>query len=779
MKLPIGNVLQKKENSEYFLTLTLRNEKATAVVFENIDGKVKIIGKGHETFKTPIEEVSDEELIKALDRVISDAESTLPDNVESHKTIFGVKQEWVEEGNIKKDYLGKLKKISEELDLKPVGFLIITEAIIHLLQKEEGAPLSAILAEIGESTITVSLAKAGKVIESKTAEIHESKPFTVDALLKHLTTPEILPSRVILFDSGNDDLAQEFLSYKWSKSLPFLHMPQVIPLPVDYDAKAVLSGAASQMGLAIIIDSLDQTFGKSSPVLKSENAMGTIDIDDTKTEEEKTLAEAIKAAQMPKTSGETDGTPSDFFGFVEEEDVKRDSKTAVLEKEEPSLAVEGVPRKVLEEETREIPEELKLKEEGKAELPSKAALLTSGGINVVKSFFKYSKAVGLFSLAFLSRRGKMAIIPIAVIILLVFLFFYWLLGTSATITLGVSAETSEKTQDVAFSEDGTDAGKNILAGQFVTTSEDGKVSTKATGKKETGEKAKGSVTIFNNNDSSRTLTEGTILTSSNNLEFVLDKNVTIASASGDVFSGTEPGKAETTVTASTFGPEYNLPSNTKFSIGGSTSIAGKNDSAFSGGTKKDIKVVDEADLEKLTESITKDLEKKAKESLNGKIGGDSILLPVFVSQEFERKSFSKKEGEETDEVNLTATIKFQAVSYKKADLVEFSKESFQKEMGPNLLIDEGNLEVGVEDIEEDDGKVSAKIKIKATLLPKIDEKALASDVAGKSLSDATNRLKGLPKVESVDVKFSPSIPFFPKRIPMREGKIKFVIEKNG
>ena len=186
MNLPFIKNFNKKILPSYFLVLILRDEKAQAVIFEEIEGKAKIIGRKEEYFSSSIDEASSDEFLEVLDKAISQAESSLPENIQTQKTIFGVKESWTDKDQIKKEYLAKLKKASEELGLTPIGFLVISQAISHLLQKEEGAPISAILAEVNRKTVTITLIRAGKIIETKSSEIHESIPFTVDTVLKHL-----------------------------------------------------------------------------------------------------------------------------------------------------------------------------------------------------------------------------------------------------------------------------------------------------------------------------------------------------------------------------------------------------------------------------------------------------------------------------------------------------------------------------------------------------------------------------------------------------------------
>jgi len=127
MNLPFFKNFNKKIVPLYFLVLVLRDEKAEAVIFEEIESRIKIVGLKEEHFSTSIDEISQEELLEKLDKAISVAESSLPENIQTQKTIFGVKESWTDNDQIKKEYLGKLKKTSEELGLIPIGFLAHTQ----------------------------------------------------------------------------------------------------------------------------------------------------------------------------------------------------------------------------------------------------------------------------------------------------------------------------------------------------------------------------------------------------------------------------------------------------------------------------------------------------------------------------------------------------------------------------------------------------------------------------------------------------------------------------
>ncbi|MBP9716550.1 MAG: baseplate J/gp47 family protein [Candidatus Levybacteria bacterium] len=763
MNLPKLPFLEKKNKSEFFLSLVLRDEKASAVVFQEIDGKINVVGEHVVNFKTSVEEASEDELLDAIDKAVSTAEKNLPPDVESHKTIFGVKQDWITDGKIKPEYLTKLKKVSDELEFKPMGFLVIPEAIAHLLQKEEGAPVTAILAEIGHRNVTLSLIRAGKIIESKTSEIGESLVGTVETLLKHFSV-ESLPPRIILFDSGREDIQQKFITHKWSQSLHFFHLPQVSALPANFDARAVLSGAATQMGFEIFEASLTDAESANTKHIKAA-------IPIVEEETDRTLAEAasefgfvggdVKSSEeIPENQTNTKAeTLEEEFSTNKPTD-KEIPKTAVMDNISPA------------DQFREIPEELKINSAEKKPFPVNGAFIMTGIMGFMKTVHPGKILKGANG-----SRKKLAIGLIPLTIILLFLYVY-LFGRSVTVTLGIDAKEEDEEVNVTFSEtEATNADDDIINAQFITVTADGKKSIATTGKKEVGDKAKGTVTLFNSNTSGVTIPTGTVITSPNDLKFVTDKAVTIASASGDIFSGTEPGKADVTVTAEKFGTSQNLPSNTKFTVDGSSSVAAKNDKAFSGGTKKEVKVVAKKDQDKLAAELQKDLETEAKEQIQKEAEDGSVVLPNFISVEFDKKTFSKDIDDEATEISLTATISYRGVSYKETDILNFAKDKL--ETGSDLVVDKDSVDASAANLKAKGNNATGKLTIKANLVPKIDSKEIANEIKGKSAKDAIKKLNEINEINKVDIKLFPPIPFLPERIPFSSGKIKIMTEKNG
>jgi len=754
MKLPL-KLLERKAKIEYYLALVLQNEKAISVVFEKQGEIIKYISSDEEYFENTVEDSTTNEFLDVLDKVITTAETALPNNIETHKTLFGLKDSWIEEDKIKKEYLEKLKKASEELTLEPIGFLAFSESLINLMQKEEGAPITAVLVNVGKKYLTVSWIRNGKILETKSSEIHESASYTTDALMKHFQTGGNLPAKIVLFNSDEDELTQEFISHQWSKSLSFLHLPQIVSLPEDAATKAMLLGAATQMNTELVFDyskNLEDDALKKVPEEEKAEKEAPIDLE----------PEAENEQEIPITPANEkhiniEEVPADFFGFVEGADVTKTAPAAAIVEAE-------IPDEIKTEAIEEIPNEIKEEEEKTNPVGVNASLVTEKikifipKLSALIKKIKFKKQIPTF---FKSKNKLMLIIPAALILLILGVFYVYIFKTSVQINVFITPKEEQKDTAVTFSSN-TNISDKTLVFESVSVTEEGTATTNSTGKKYIGDKAKGTVTIFNNSDSTINFPANTKITSSNDLNYTIDKAVSVASASGDIFTGTKPGTASVAVTASDIGQDYNLPSGTKFSIGSNSDIAAKNDNAFSGGTKKAITVVSVDDLNKLLTDLPKSLEQKARDDLKSKATDGKTIIPQFISETVDSKIFDKKEGDESSSVNLKGTVSFGAISYLNKDMADFANSLFsidEKIMPNNLLVEAKNIK----QLKNED--ITANLTIKAKLMPKIDIESLRKQLVGDSKLKATNTLSNLAQVNKVQIDFNPNIPLLPQNLP--------------
>lgn len=763
MKLPDLPFLKKKVDTEYILILLLRQEKANAVIVEKKASQISILNQHEEFFSTNLEEAHGDEWLDILDAAITRAEEKLPPAIETHKTVFGIPNSWVEEKQIKKDYLGKLKHASDELDLKPIGFIEIPEAIIHAVSEKEGAPVSSVLAEVGKKYVVLTLTRAGRIIDTKAAPLKGTSVETADALLKQFSV-EVLPSRLIIYNGDDSkEMAQNFTKHHWSKSIPFLHPPQIMLLEKGFDVDAVVEGAASQLGAETNLAAHSMVTAAAAGAHETEaedEAKETEDLPlDAKTASAfgfvvgKDIEELPEEETSEAKEAETDEIkPTDSEPIINDPYEKKGMDDAGFREEHVNLKTPDFPR------------------ESQEKTGTKSFL---AGISLPP----FLKNLGDRLPGNMPKNKFFLLIP-GVLILLIILSVVYATVTRAEIELKVRPEVAEEEADVMFVTTGeSDFSDNILAAQTLTVMVSGKAETRATGEKEEGEKAKGTVTIFNSSSDKKELAEGTVITSSNNLSFELDKEVIVASASGDIFSGTQSGTAKVPVTAVEIGKESNIPSNTTFKIGNDSSLGAKNDEAFSGGSKKEIRVVSKNDLAKLAADLPKSLMKEAEDQVNQKLGSQEILLTVYSDFSPSASDYSAGEGDEAETVSLESEVEMVGVFYNNKDLVEFTKSLIKEEFSDDLTLDEENITTTVIDFEEEDGDYSAKLSLEANLVPKIDEQNLRERLKGKSFDEANEILESLPQVISTRISLFPPIPFL-NILPRRAENIEIKVSAN-
>src|SRR5260221_1055741 len=408
--------------------------------------------------------------------------------------------------------------------------------------------------------------------------------------------------------------------------------------------------------------------------------------------------------------------------------------------------------------------------------------IATGGLSV-GSFFALLSKIPRYVLSpfkrLLGGSKTLLLIPFLLLCILIGIFWY-IFGLRANVTLVMNPKTVQAQSDVTITtSQSTDLEKNILGGTAVSVDESGSTTTDATGKKDTGDKAKGVVTIYNNSDSTKIFSAGDILTASTGLKFTLDKGVTVASASGDIFSGTKPGTQDVSVSASTFGTEYNLPSGTTFSLGVS-SIAAKNASAFSGGTKKSITVVAANDISKAQDDLISKLHDKAKQDLSQKNGDGRVILPTFISTTLSRKNTDKNVSDQAHSITLSATVTYESIAYTNDDMKQLAKTLLKAKLTDSMTTTNGGISANLDNItaNKDNTSIKATLTAKAGLLPRIDKTHVAQELAGKSLSEGKAALSDIQQLDSISGELSPNLFFLPKILPRLSSHIHIEITGN-
>ena len=724
--------LQKKDEvKKYFLTLLLKPHRVGAILFEEINSKLFIVSTKEEDQEGAVNSLSGEELVKASDVVVSYVESSIPENHTLEKTIFSVPYDWVEAGKIKAEFLLKLKKVCTDLGFKPEGFIVSIEAIVKFLQEKEGVPVSSIFVEVAKDLVFIYVVKAGRIVEVRTGQVEKDVVKTVENLLLDIHELDVLPSKLVLLDyDGAENVQQEFISYSWSKEIPFLHVPQVIVLEKGFENEAIVNGVALELGTEVRTD------------IKAGES-----------------AENFEEPSVPEIS-------NDEFGFLKEEDLGK------IRKEETETLV-PVQDDFLEDVPREEAPTYAFSDT-KASIKNKVLSVFSMASSIIATQIKQYTPGFMGSVKKLPVRGSiLGAIVVAVIVAFLVSLLYYNFILFANVTVFADQKIFDKKATIDFVPGGNTTNSSL---QILTTTESvsGEKSKSATGKKETGEKAKGEVTIYNKTEDSKTFPKGTVLLGTNSLEFITLDSVTVASTSS--FS-TNFSNTKVKVEASTFGKEYNLPSATNFTVKGfpTSSFFAKNDSAFSGGTKKETTVVSEKDIDELEASLIADLEKKAIAAARSK-NPDVEFLTVNLSYEFADKTVDKKVGDEAANVSIDGNVKFNLGYYEKNE-IEILTRLLGEDVPENYALNFDSSKFEFKDITV--GKkdtAQGEISVHAVFVPKLETESLSKNISGKSIGTAEKMIMDISGVSDVNIILKNKFPFVPSLLPKNSKNIKIEIK---
>ncbi len=772
---------KKKVVRDFYLSFIFKPHKVAAILFEKTSSSLVIISTKEATLEKELDELNGEELVSVIDAVTSSVEGAMPAGEMVEKTIFSVPYSWQKEGKITRENLQKLKQICDALELKAIGFIISPEAVVNFLQKKDGVPVKAILVEHAANQAFVYIVQNGNIVEVQSAEIAEDFVATVEKLLTQVENTDILPTKIILHDyEGVENLQQEFLNHEWKKELNFLHVPQVLVLEKGFENEAVINGVATQMGFDVLHEV------KAGAVVDEEGNVGEDDPEDIE------IAQAEEFGFGPSDGKQTEELKVD----ADEEDIQDTSSedlqmTESTEEEERQQVHANISEPLVNEtvEAEEEPENVVPKQDSKMHSNTPINSVPDTRVTVVDKLKEMAPVVFVQSL--LSGKGagtmlkkglslRIGIIAFGVVGLLVLLTYaYYSYYLKVEVVLFSDSQVVSSEEDVTFSqEDDTSFEDTVIKLTTITESVDVSTQKEVTGTKETGEKATGEVTVYNKTERPVTFEKGTVIASSNDMEFVTLAEVKIASTSS--FS-TSFSNQKVKVEAANFGKEYNLPSNTNFTVNGeeTADYFAKNESAFSGGSKKELTVVSAKDLEALRSEAEKGTLEKALAIVTEKIESNVLLIKSPLATELDGEKFSKKEGEEAKSVSLTGKLVYTFGTYAKEDLAEFVQQMAQNEVPDEYRYIDDQSEIQVTDVKVEDETVTGKLTINAVFGPTIETSKILGNLQGKQIKKAEQIVEELNGVSDYTIIRRNAFPIFPSYLPFNSKNITITIKTNG
>lgn len=721
--MEIKNIFKKlrpqRETVDNFFAVEITDDTVKSAVWSVIGGQTKVVSVGS---SQNWDGKNKETLLEAVDRSISQASEKL--SAEPTGVIFGLPESWSDEAGVMAAKKPLLKHVCEELELKPLGFVVTDTALIAYLKIEEGAPANAILLQLGSTDLGVNLVKMGKSLGTQLVGRSEDLAADVEEGLSRYEKIDTLPARMILYNGHTDfeEAKQQLISYSWEDKLPFIHFPKVESLSPDTTIKALALAGGSEVAKSLGLEIKPP----------EETNPGKL----TESPKEVVKKEVLTAASL---------------GFVSDEDIADKSPEP-----EPEIELEPEPESEPQAEFEPVPE-------SKSEVQIPAVV-------VPKPKFDFGPIVSRLQLIkdkFFSGK-KMPLLAGGLILLLVILtFLYWFIP-KATVTLVVAAQTVDEALTVTIDSQAQslDTQGSVLPGQTTEINVTGSKSIPTTGTAVVGDPAKGEVTIYNATNQTKTFAAGTALLSQNDLSFSLDADTTVASQSAEEKVAGKLASSVAVITAKSIGPDGNLGADTLLSFQqfSDDDYYAKVNSGLSGGTAREVKAVSEKDQEDLIAALTSDLQAKAQEQLQANLGTDKALVPVNSSDALTDQAFNHDEGEEADSLQLEARLNYTGLSYSKGELNLLLQNSIKTKVPDNFQVSESS-EINLGTAQATTAKATVPVSFKAKLIPKLDFVVIKDNLKGKRPNLVEEYLAKLPSFVRAEIKLQPNLPSFLKTLP--------------
>lgn len=675
-----------------------------------------------------------EELVKSVDTTLSSAIQSvdIADMQDPTEAVFGVPGSWVQEGQLANTYLLKIKQICEEMDLKPSGFVVLSEAVANYIKSEEGSEFSGIIIRPSEDMLDLSVYVDGTV---ESEQVISRSVSIVDDTKEGLASAKLdkpLPPRFVLYDGRQDELdevKQSLIKHDWETDddIRFLHAPTVDILDQEQKVLAVsLAGAAE-----------------------------------------------TQSAKTVQKSFATSAAGAGMAAVIEE----KDDEAVADESEEVEVEEQNIEEKDASELGFDVGEDIAGHAQDILDMDVKKGVQVSANQQPVQPQPVQSQEVappqqkgpGIFSRIKVSFSGifgslkmpgrKNLIFAIPVLILLVVLIgggVAWWSLPKAEVVVYVSPKKIEESFETRINSQNFGIADKSVDVTVRTSNQSAERTKSATGVQNVGERAKGQVEIRNGTSDDIELENGETITSSGDLTYTLDESVTVPAAD----SPSSPGTQSVGVTAGDIGSDYNLAKDEKFSVSGfsKSEVDAVSLDDFSGGSSSTVSAVSQEDLDILHDDLLEELTDNAVEELQGQIGDNETLIEEAISVEIVSEEYDSEVGQEADNVRLSMEIEATAIGVNEEDLYSAVSELLEEKIPDGFVLRQDQLQFDFDVEANEDNELTGEVNITVNLLPQVDPDQIAKQIAGSYPQVAQQELKEIAGFAKVEITLNPSLP---------------------
>jgi hypothetical protein len=204
-------------------------------------------------------------------------------------------------------------------------------------------------------------------------------------------------------------------------------------------------------------------------------------------------------------------------------------------------------------------------------------------------------------------------------------------------------------------------------------------------------------------------------------------------------------------------------------------IVAKNESAFGGGTSREVSAVSEDDMVNLEKDLSESLVGQAKSDILSD-NSETLAVDTPVNLTVLTKNFSGKVGDEVGNLTLKYKVGVDFLVFDKADTLTFAQKLLASKVDEKYLLRDDNVAITLADATSVNDGFQVNFLAEGTLLPKVAEKELADKISGRRMSIVTGYLKSLPSLANASVSLSPFYSRFLGILPIFPSKITLIVD---
>lgn len=343
--------------------------------------------------------------------------------------------------------------------------------------------------------------------------------------------------------------------------------------------------------------------------------------------------------------------------------------------------------------------------------------------------------------------------------ILLLAFLIWAIWFAPRATVIITAQTTATTVSQKVTLDPaaqTDFTANRVHAQVQQQKKQLSVEFDATGTKDVGEKANGTMQLNRTSVSSNPISvpAGTSFTSGS-YTFVSTESATL---NGTTIGpgGVVQDSATVRVVASDIGEDYNLSARSYQPSTGGFSAQGSN---MTGGTKRQVKVVTASDVQAATAKLAEQKDDTVKKQLQSAFSQDmTVIDQSYTAGQAAPVSAPAVDQEATGKAKLTSEVTYSLIAIAKTDLNTYLDAGLKKQLdskGDQRVYENGSGKVTFAQFAAAEGASTVTLTATGKIGPNIEDSVVKEQAKGKRYGEVQSQLESIQGVRDVDVKFWP------------------------